>query len=438
MKKMILLTGLLLFAVTNVYSQLLDENFEYPAGDSLGAHDWITFSGGSVNRIMVTSPGLIFNNYSGSGIGNSATLTNSGQDIYKNFISAKDTLSLYISFMVNVISARSGDYFLSLLPSTSTNLFTGRVYAKDSSGTLAFGLSKTTAAAGGIFYTPSVYNYNTTYLILLKYTFNETGNSDDQVSLFVFNSIVPSIEPSPAIGPISGTGADLNDAGRIALRQGTASSSPDVIIDGIFAATSWDNNALPVELVYFLSNVVNRDVRLNWSTVSEVNNYGFEIERSSINGQWEKIGFKAGHGTTGELNNYEFTDKNLMPGDYHYRLRQIDYNGNFENFLLINEIKINFPQRFILRQNYPNPFNPSTMIDYELPEEGNVKLIIFDITGKEIKTLVNSFQQKGVYKVSFNLNDIGSTIPSGLYFYKLSVESGTRNFQSTRKMLILK
>lgn len=438
MKKIILVLMLMLTGFMKGNSQILEENFEYPAGDSIGAHGWQTFSGGSVNRITITSPGLMFANYSGSGIGNSVYLVNIGQDVYGNFTSAKDTLSLYISFMVSVDTARSGDFFAALLPSTSTALFTGRVYVKDSSGALAFGLSKTTAAAGGIFYTNASYSYNTTYLLVLKYKFNESGNTDDEVSLFVFNSFVPSDEPAPDIGPLTGTGTDLNDAGRFALRQGSSSSSPELFLDGIFATTHWDNNALPVELTYFISVIDGRDVILNWSTESEINNSGFKIERSEGNGYWNEIGFVKGNGNSAIRHDYSFADRGLGSGKYFYRLRQMDFNGNFEIYKLIDEINIGNPEKFTLHQNYPNPFNPVTKIDFNLPRDAFVKLTVCDITGKETAVLLNELKKSGYYSKELDISEHGSVFSSGVYFYELTALAEGINYKEVKRMMVLK
>jgi len=222
-------------------SSLLDENFNYPVGDSLGAHGWVSFSGGSTNTLMVTSPGLIYSGYPLSNIGNATKVLANGQDAYKNFSAADSTGTMYASFMINVASAQTGDYFFAFLPPTSTTLYTSRFYAKDSTGGLAFGISKSTLAAGGIFYTGGVYNYNTTYLIVIKYKFNPGTTTDDEMSFFVFSSGIPSTEPgTPTIGPITGTAND-NTLGRIALRQGGTASSPVANVDGFRVAKAWSD-----------------------------------------------------------------------------------------------------------------------------------------------------------------------------------------------------
>jgi len=429
---------LILLVPLKLHSQLLDENFEYPSGDSIGAHGWVAFSGGSANRILINSPGLNFFSYYGSGIGNCVFLTNTGQDVYRSFSSAKDTLSLYVSFMVNVSEARSGDFFASLLSSTSSTLFTGRVYAKDSAGMLAFGLSKTTSAAGGIFYTPAVYSYNNTYLLVLKYRFNESGNTDDEVSLFVYQDFVPSNEPLPDIGPVTGTGADMTDAGRFSLRQGTTSSSPELFIDGIFVTTSWDNNALPVELISFYSNTDGRNVKLNWSTGSELNNYGFSVERSVNGEKWITAGFVNGHGTTNIRYDYEFSEFGLLPGIYKYRLKQLDYNGNFETYNLNGDIVIDNPGRFQLSQNFPNPFNPVTRINFSIPEESFVKICLYDVSGRLLKTVLNEFKAAGSYTAELSISEFTHEISSGVYFYEMSAISGKGQYKDVKKMMIVK
>ncbi|MBK9406341.1 MAG: T9SS type A sorting domain-containing protein [Ignavibacteria bacterium] len=190
---------------------------------------------------------------------------------------------------------------------------------------------------------------------------------------------------------------------------------------------------LPVELSSFTSAVSGRDVSLNWSTASEENNARFEIERSSTENNWTKVGSVNGNGTTTNPHSYSFTDRGLASGNYSFRLKQIDFNGNFQYYNLSNEVVIGTPDNFSLTQNYPNPFNPSTKISYSIPSEGKVSLSIFDMTGKEVKSLVNSVQTAGYYSVSFD----GSSLASGVYYYRVTV-TGQNNFVATRKMLLVK
>ncbi|MBS1550788.1 MAG: T9SS type A sorting domain-containing protein [Bacteroidetes bacterium] len=187
---------------------------------------------------------------------------------------------------------------------------------------------------------------------------------------------------------------------------------------------------LPVELSSFTANVNGNNAELKWTTSSEENNSGFEIERSDKSGFWVKRGFVQGHGNSVVPVNYSFTDRNLTAGKYLYRLKQIDYNGNFEYFNLSGEVLISNPSVFRLSQNYPNPFNPSTRINYDIAVTGLVRLFVYDITGKMITELVNSIQSPGSYTVGFD----GSSYCSGVYFYKIE----TGEFSEIRTMFLVK
>ena len=187
---------------------------------------------------------------------------------------------------------------------------------------------------------------------------------------------------------------------------------------------------LSVELSAFTSNVTGNNAELKWTTSSEENNAGFDIERSIVNGQWFKVGSVNGYGTVSTAVSYSFTDRNLATGNYSYRLKQTDFNGSFEYFNLSNEVYVGVPINFNLSQNYPNPFNPSTKISYALPNDGKISLKIYDMSGKEVMTLVNEVKTAGYYSVSFNANSISS----GIYFYTLKADE----FTSTKKMVLVK
>jgi hypothetical protein len=124
----------------------------------------------------------------------------------------------------------------------------------------------------------------------------------------------------------------------------------------------------------------------------------------------------------------------LNTGKYNYRLKQIDYNGNFEYFNLSNEVIIGIPDKFDLSQNYPNPFNPTTKINFDLPFDSKVTMKKFDITGREIETMVNEIREAGYYTVTFD----GKGIASGVYFYRIVAEGGSQQFVMTKKMVVIK
>ncbi len=186
----------------------------------------------------------------------------------------------------------------------------------------------------------------------------------------------------------------------------------------------------PVMVTNINANSSASNVYVVWTTSSESNNSGFEVQRSSTNASWTAIGFVPGAGNSIEPRNYSYEDKNLASGIYHYRLKQIDFNGNFEYFDLPEAVTIGVPDKFFVDQNYPNPFNPVTTIAYGIPQSGNVMMKIFDMAGREIKTLVNEFKDAGYYVTKFD----GSSLASGTYIYR--IESGS--FVSAKKMVLLK
>ena len=187
---------------------------------------------------------------------------------------------------------------------------------------------------------------------------------------------------------------------------------------------------LPVELTSFNASITQNKVQLNWETATELNNNGFEVQRKLENSDWITIGFVQGKGTTTEPTTYTYLDdvSDFISNKIYYRLKQIDYNGNYE---FSNEVEvITLPLEYSLSQNYPNPFNPTTKIKYEVPENTNVTLEVFDVLGRLIKTLVNENKSAGRYEVEFNASELSS----GLYLYKISAVG----FEQTRKMVLLK
>ncbi len=195
-----------------------------------------------------------------------------------------------------------------------------------------------------------------------------------------------------------------------------------------------DSKPLPVELFSFISNVISRDVKLNWTTASELNNAGFEILRSAQNDNWVKVGYITGNGTKTTPTNYIFEDKKLNTGKYNYRLKQIDYNGNFEYHNLASIVEVGVPNKFALSQNYPNPFNPSTKIDFDLPYDSKVSMKLYDISGREVMTLINETKTAGYHTVLMK----GNNLSSGMYFYRIIAEGNGQKYVSTKKAMLIK
>ncbi|MCF8240497.1 MAG: alpha/beta hydrolase fold domain-containing protein [Melioribacteraceae bacterium] len=233
-----------------------------------------------------------------------------------------------------------------------------------------------------------------------------------------------------------------------------------------FFYNNLDESLLPVELTNFTANISERNVELEWKTATEVNNYGFEVERQyqvsspprlaggetgieyQDSSNWETIGFVQGHGTTNSPKNYEFTDSELPNVEsVDYRLKQIDLDGNFEYSDIVTVGTKNLlsqPTEFVLHQNYPNPFNPTTTIKYKIPaltrpsdtlspreRDGvRVSISIYNTLGQQVAALVNEQKEPGNYETEFD----ASKLASGIYFYRL--QAG--NFTSVKKLMLMK
>jgi hypothetical protein len=202
----------------------------------------------------------------------------------------------------------------------------------------------------------------------------------------------------------------------------------------------FQDSPLPVELASFTYGVSGRNVNLKWITSMEQNNAGFEIYRinesadKGVQSNWSKIGFVNGRGNYNGMTEYNFSDNNLNSGKYNYKLKQIDYNGNFEFFEMNGTVSIGTPGKINLAQNYPNPFNPVTNIGFEIPQDARVSLRIYDIAGREIATLVDELKTAGYHTVKFD----ASNFASGMYFYKIRVDAKGGITEYTRKMSVVK
>lgn len=197
----------------------------------------------------------------------------------------------------------------------------------------------------------------------------------------------------------------------------------------VLMKTVGNDTPLPVELSFFTASVKDLSVELKWVTETELNNYGFEIERSAKDAEWLKMGFIEGHGNSNSPKKYSYTDNGPVGGNvFKYRLKQIDTDGSYE---YSNEIEVALVlNNFVLYQNYPNPFNPNTRINYSIPQKSEVQIIIYDDLGKEVAVLVNEEKDTGRYEVLFD----ASGLTSGVYFYQLQAGS----FIETKKMLLIK
>jgi len=435
-----------IFLSITIKSQVIfEENFDYEIGElySVSNNIWVK-SPTTGAAVFIVNGNLTYNEYPSSGIGKMMFLDASGTTTPKcgavrNF-DAVNSNTIYCSFLFNVISTNdmesnesSGDYFCNW---GTTNKSYIVIRKGSNTSQYSIGLKKT--SQGSVIWYGTELEINTTYLLVMSYTFQP---GEDAIKLWI-NPLLNTIEPSPDITIT--TGADNTEISAIQFRQNTKSG--DIYIDGIRVATSWSYAPLPVELISFTAQVENDCVRLLWKTATEIDNYGFEIERLNEvnNTSWEKIGFVPGNGNSFSPKEYSFIDKYPLCGEILYRLKQIDLDGTFEYYNSIASVNFNITgleekkinDRFCLYQNYPNPFNPSTIIKYVISESSsnknlfNITLKVYDFLGREITELVNEQQSSGIYQIEFD----GSKFSSGVYLYQLRCDS----FISSKKFILMK
>jgi len=190
---------------------------------------------------------------------------------------------------------------------------------------------------------------------------------------------------------------------------------------------------LPVQMTSFTATANRLDAILQWATATEVDNFGFEVERRTVQssmfqvqgstttlnlepGTWNKIGFILGAGTSTSPKEYSYVDVNLPAGRYAYRIKQIDFGGA-ATYYDAAEVEVGLaPKELSLGPNYPNPFNPTTTIEFTLPEAGKASLKVFNVIGQQVATLFDQNAEAGrLYRATFS----ASSLPSGLYFYRL-------------------
>ncbi|HRN27772.1 MAG TPA: T9SS type A sorting domain-containing protein, partial [Ignavibacteriaceae bacterium] len=219
----------------------------------------------------------------------------------------------------------------------------------------------------------------------------------------------------------------------------TAQLSWDALNTGFFdnadatvitTLTGSSNTPLPVELTSFSASYKNTEIMLGWETKTEVNNYGFNVERRINEGEWNTITFIEGNGNSNSPKEYSYTDKDLFTGGskFQYRLKQVDTDGSFEYSDAV-EVEV-VPTQYDLSQNYPNPFNPKTTIQFSLPKQTQLKINIYNMLGELVETLAAGTYEAGYHKVTFN----ASNLPSGTYIYRME----SSNFIQVKKMLLIK
>ncbi|HEY4754787.1 MAG TPA: T9SS type A sorting domain-containing protein [Ignavibacteriaceae bacterium] len=427
MYSLFLLSCLFLLSSASFPQLNFEENFDYPAGDTLNTHGWVAHSAAGSNVSLIVSGSLSYPGYASSNIGNSVDLiggSGSREDVTATF-NIDSVSNVYCSFLVKVASVGpTPDYFFHFREDPVAAILRGRVFIRDNgTGGFNFGMSKGSTSL--IDWDTTARTLTETYLVVLKYEY-VVGTGNDLIHLFINPSLTAGEPATPNATVPDTSGSDII-VNAVSLRQG--SNAYNAQLDGIRVSTSWSFAPLPVELVNFNAQVSEGSVLLGWSTASETNNKGFEIERKFGNTDYSTLGFVNGVGNSTEQQLYSFLDSKIQSGTYAYRLKQIDYNGTFKYSHEI-QIDVKAPLTFSLNQNYPNPFNPSTKISWQLPVDAHQTLRVYDVLGNEVVTLIDDFKPAGNYEIEFTSEGLSSSV----YFYQL--QAG--NFVQIKKMVLIR
>jgi hypothetical protein len=187
---------------------------------------------------------------------------------------------------------------------------------------------------------------------------------------------------------------------------------------------------LPVELISFTAIVDGSDIILEWRTASEKDNAGFQIEKSISGGTWTDGAWLPGQGNSNYLSIYESRVRNVEAGSHRFRLKQVDFDGAFEYSPII-EVSTEIPGTHLLSGAYPNPFNPTTNFSLSVGVDQEVKIALYDVTGRLVQTIFDG-SMKGNETRLFSLD--ANTLPSGTYTY---VVTGA-NFRDSRNVVLLR
>ena len=311
--------------------------------------------------------------------------------------------------------------------------------AQSGTKSLSISYSGTTPKDDHAMFGPFTFNAGTNYTFAFSYRVASATWAED-FSVHVYNS---SGEPIATIsdhaGNVNTTYMDHSDDFTVSATGSYyvgfyAYSPADMWRLSIDDVSLMAGDVIPVELTSFAATSNNSEVVLDWSTATEINNSGFEIERSADNKDFQRIAFIEGKGTTSERVNYSYVDGSVENGTYFYRLKQVDFDGTFE-YSSVVEVEVIAPAEFALEQNYPNPFNPTTTIKFSVPTQANVTIKLYNTLGQQVAQVLNSTFDAGRHSVEFN----ASNLTSGVYLYSVEASGIDGNsFVATKKMMLLK
>ncbi|MEP7319847.1 MAG: T9SS type A sorting domain-containing protein, partial [Panacibacter sp.] len=400
-----------LAAVTVSAQRLLTEDFNYSLGQLTSAGGGANVSGGAWvtntgtgKYLQVLSGNLTYPSYGTNPSPTSGhllldTTKGSAEDAYVSFDTVK-TGTVYASFLVSVNLTESliahdsaiGDFFVSLLPGTSTSNYTGRLYIRKGAaeGTFNLGIAAQSYKNTPVSWIATDYATNTTHLVTIGYQTID-GPLNDVAKLWVNPPNVPT-EPAAQASSTYASGNENSGIARFAVRQNLDQTikggTPKCQIDAIKISTSWADGTLPLQLKSF--SVINNNgyAGLSWQTCNEINVKKFEIQKSVDARNFTAIADVEAKNATCATN-YSFNDVKALSGTAYYRIRTVDNDGasSYSGVVSINgkiPVSINV---------YPNPVTNSLVMMHPKTTTG-ATIQIISLDGKMVS--VTTIQQDAV------------------------------------------
>jgi hypothetical protein len=390
------------------------DNFEYgaTAGSiiTLSGGKWVENTNVSATNIIQYDPSSSLTFSSLVTKGGKLNILNNGQDITAAMASSVTSGDVYAGMLINFSAAQTtGDYFFHFMPTVTTNSFYGRVFVKLNGTNINFGLMKN--SGGSVPYSSTGYSLNTTYCIVLKYSFNAGTTTDDVATLYVFDAATGLPDLEPGTSEISQTiNTDATGIGAIAVRQGAASAAPTASIDNIVVSTTWSSmkSLMPLQLKSFNCIPNKNGLELKWQSTNEINFDYYSLEKSTNGKDFNKLATIKGIGRNGNTTDYSFFDTEIGTAQY-YRLKMVDKDGTYKYSQVI--YNKSFGGNIHLNV-YPNPATDYVVVSH--PKVSIAETIkLCDMNGKTIKVIqpvLNTLQTtvntsdliKGSYVIVFS------------------------------------
>ena len=299
-------------------------------------------------------------------------------------------------------SSNTGTHVANLWTNAGVNLGTADDGGNNGSGWRYIEFASPVSVSVGVTYVASVFMPSGFYSSTLNY-FNGVPPPDrNQIHLLTDAAAQP-----------PGNGLFIQNA--TSAFPNTSFNASNYWVDIDFSQTF----PLPVTLTGFRATTSNSDVLLSWKTETEINNRGFEIQRSNNSSDWYPVKFMNSAGDGSITRNYSYTDNSLAPGLYYYRLKQMDFDGK-STFSTTATATVAGKGKTLLFQNYPNPFSGISTIRFDLTKTQKVKLSIIDMAGREVRVLTNKVSEAGSHQVIID----AANLQKQIYLVRLQTENG--------------